>query len=77
MVETKLKEEIQINFQQEGYKIWRRVRKRKGGGGVLIMDQDIFVEGVQYGDGMAEVIGITIRTNERERRKIIVTYVPP
>ena len=26
---------------------------------------------------MAEVISIIIRTNERDRRKIIVTYVPP
>ena len=36
MVETKLKE-IYINFQQEGFKFWRRDRKGKGGGGVLIM----------------------------------------
>ena len=34
------------------------------------------MEGVQYGDGLAEVIRITIGTNERDR-KIIVTYVPP
>ena len=34
------------------------------------------MEGVQYGDGQAEVIRITIGTNERDR-KIIVTYVPP
>ena len=40
-----------------------------------MVQEDIFVEEVQYGDGMAEVIGI-IRTNERERRKIVVTYVP-
>ena len=26
---------------------------------------------------MAEVISITIQTNERDRRKIVVTYVPP
>ena len=31
---------------------------------------------MQYGDGMAEVIGITIRTNERDRRKTVETYVP-
>ena len=42
-----------------------------------MVQEDIFVEEVQYGDGMAEVIGITIRTNERDRRKIIGTYVPP
>ena len=78
IAETKLREEIHLNFQKEGYKVWRRDKKRKGGGGVLIMVQeDIFVEGVQYGDDMAKVIRITIQTNGRERRKVIVTYVPP
>lgn len=32
---------------------------------------------LQYGDGMAKVIGITIRTNGRKRRKIAVTSVTP
>ena len=78
MVETKLKEEIQISFQQEENRIFRRNRKGNGGGILIMVQEDIFVEEVQaYGDGMAEVIGITIITNERERRKIIVTYVPP
>ena len=67
MMETKIKEEIYVNFQQEGFKIWRRDRKGKGGGGVLIMLKKVIVmEGVQYGDGMAEVISITIQTNERD-----------
>ena len=42
-----------------------------------MVQKDIFVEGVQYSDDIAEVIGITIRTNGREGRKIVVTYVPP
>ena len=42
-----------------------------------MVKEDIAVEGVQYGDGMAEVISIIIRTNERDRRKIIVVYAPP
>ena len=59
MTETKLKEEINVNFQLQGFKLWRRDRKGKGGGGVLIMVKEaIAVEGVQYGDGMAEVISI-------------------
>ena len=61
MTETKLKEEIYVNFQQEGFKTWRRDRKGKGEGGVLIMvKKDIVVEGMQYGDGLAQVIGIKI-----------------
>ena len=78
IAETKLKEEILINFQEEGYKIWRRDGKGKGGGGILITVQEvIFVEGVQYGDGMAEVIGIRIPNSGRERRKIVVPYATP
>ena len=38
-----------------------------------MVQEDIFVEGVQYGDGMEEVIGMIIQTRGRERRKIIVT----
>ena len=62
----------------EGYNIWRRDRKGKWGGGVLILTRkDIYVEEDQYGEGMAEVIGTTIKINKREKRKIVVTYVPP
>ena len=35
-----------------------------------MMQEDIFVEAVQYGDGMAEVTGITIRTNGRKGGKL-------
>ena len=78
IAETKLKEEIQVNFADEGYKCWRRDRIGKGGGGVIIMVRgDMDVEDVQYGEDKAEVIGLTIRTSGREKRKIILTYVPP
>ena len=70
MTVTNLKEKID-KFQQGGYKIWRRDRKGKGGRGVLlIVQEDISGEKVQYGDGMAEVIGITIQTNGREGEKL-------
>ncbi|MPC84308.1 hypothetical protein E2C01_079045 [Portunus trituberculatus] len=39
--------------------------------------EDIHVEELQYRDGHEEVVSITIRTSEREKRSIIVTYVPP
>ena len=38
-----------------------------------MVHEDIFVEGMQYGDGMAEVTGITIWAKNREKRKITVT----
>ena len=78
ITETKLREEIQISFKEQGYNVWRRDRKGKAGGGVLIIVPDnIYIEEVQYGEDTAEIVSITIRTNERERRRIILTYVPP
>ena len=78
LTETKLKENVHLSFKEEGYNNWRRDRRGKGGGGVLIIvREDIYVEEVQYGDGMEEVIGITIRTSGKARRRIILTYVPP
>ena len=71
LTETKLKEEIHLSFKEEGYNNWRRDRKGKGGGGIMIMvREDIYVEEVQYGDGMAEIISIIIR-NWGKRRRII------
>ena len=78
LTETKLKEEIQLGTIVEGYNIWRKDRKGKTGGGVLILvKDDILVEEVEFGDGMAETMGIVIKTKGGERRKIIVTYIPP
>ncbi|MPC62911.1 hypothetical protein E2C01_057001 [Portunus trituberculatus] len=34
---------------------------------------DICVEEVHYGDGIAKVVGITIKTGEMKKRRIIVT----
>ena len=78
VTETKLREEVQISFKDQGYNVWRRDRKGKAGGGILIIVRDnIYIEEIEYGDNAAEIASITIRTNGRERRKIIVTYVPP
>ena len=60
-------------------KIWVRGRRKPWGkreGVLKMIHEDIYVEGVQYRDSMAEVIRITIRTNEKERRKIISIYAP-
>ena len=70
MSETKLKEEIHPSFKEEGYNNWKRDRKGKGGGGIMFMVREhIYVEEVQYGDGMVEIISIIIR-NWGKRRKI-------
>ena len=78
IVETKLKEEIKVDFTKEGYNTWRRDRKGMGGGGVmLLVKEDIVVEEVEYGDGLAEIASVIIRTGGSEKRKIIVVYIPP
>ena len=40
ITETKLKEEIQISFKEQGYNVWRRNRKGKAGKGVMILVRD-------------------------------------
>ena len=40
IVDTKIKNEINASFINEGYESWRRDRKEKGGGGVLILVRD-------------------------------------
>ena len=78
ITETKLKEEIHVQFQDEGYNMWRRDRKNKSGGGVAILTKaNINVEEVEEGKGMAEVLSIVLKTRKEDRRRIIVTYVPP
>ncbi|MPC66700.1 hypothetical protein E2C01_060852 [Portunus trituberculatus] len=47
IVETKLREEIHVNFKEEGHSTWMRDKKDERGGGVLIMVHDnICVEDV-------------------------------
>ena len=58
--------------------MWRRDRKGKGGGGVMILvNKDILVEKVESGGGMAETLSVEIKIRGEEIRKIIVAYIPP
>ena len=58
--------------------MWRRDRKTKGGGGVMILvNKDILVEKVEYGGGMAETLSVELKIRGEEIRKIIVAYIPP
>ena len=75
LAETKLREEIQLSFKEEGYTIWRRDRVGKGGGGLLVVVcEDVQMDNLQYGNGMVEVIGITVEI--KEKRKALLVYVP-
>ena len=60
------------------YNIWRKDRKGKKGGGVMIMIKSkIKVTKVEYGKGKAEVISAQIMANNGETQKIVVVYIPP
>ncbi|MPC69425.1 hypothetical protein E2C01_063650 [Portunus trituberculatus] len=69
IVETKLKKEIYVNFKEEEYNTW----KNKGGGVLITVRDNICVGDVQYGEDKVEVMGVTIRTEDLKKRKIIVT----
>ena len=57
LTETKLCEEIQTNIEKDNYNIWRKDRKHKKGGGVMLMIKSkIKVKNVEYGKGKAELI---------------------
>ncbi len=74
LTEIKLKEEIKLRFAKEGYSTQRRDRK---GMGVMILVKEDIVEEVEYGDGMAETLSVMIKIKKSEKRKVIVTYIPP
>ena len=44
---------------------------------MILVREDICVEDVQYGEGMAEVLSLKVKTENKEKRRIIVAYVPP
>ena len=79
LTETKLQEIIEmktLNFK--GYNIWRKDRRDKFGGGVLVMAKDnLKVEEVEYGKNKAEAISVRIKLQNGETQKVIVAYVPP
>ena len=52
LTETKLTSEIQIRFNAEGYNTWRRDRKNKGGGGVMILTRKDILNRLVYAGGV-------------------------
>ena len=70
--------ETKLRGNSAEFQRWRRDRKGKRGGGVMVLVKDgIQVEDVQYSIGLVEVINITTSTRGGGRRKITVAYIPP
>ncbi len=79
LTEAILREEIKFRFAKERYSTQRRDRKRKEGkeGVIILVKENIVVEEVEFGDGMVETLSVVIKIKGSEKRKIIVTYIPP
>ncbi len=79
IIETKLASEGDIlNIGEGKYNLWKRNRKNKWGGGViLLVRKDLLEESVTYGVEEAEVLKISLRQNVGRYRNVVVTYVPP
>ena len=78
ITETKLSEGIVlVNLGEGEYNIWRKDRRGKQGGGVMVLTKkDLVVEKVVNSEGLAEVIKVTICT-ATGKREVVVVYVPP
>ncbi len=42
---------------------------------MIAVKEDIVVEEVEYGDGMAETLSVVIEIKGSEKRRVIVTYI--
>ena len=70
ITETKVNYAIEIDFKEQEYNVWRRDRRGKSGVFIMVHEK-LYVEKIQYGDELAEVLSITIRSGS-EKSKIIV-----
>ena len=76
LAETKLNEETKMDFANN-YNIWKRDRRGKTGGGVMVMTKkELVIDQVLYGEGKAEMISVKMKFKGRDLM-IIVIYVPP
>ena len=77
LAETIPCEEIQNNIENDNYNIWRKDRKDKKGGGMMLMIKSkMKVKNVEYEKGKAELISAQIKTRYGESQKNS-TVLPP
>ena len=78
ITETKLEKEIlDTTLNLRGYQVWRRDRRGKKGGGVMILSQDnLIVREVTPETSGAEIVTIEIQLG-REKILISTVYAPP
>lgn len=63
----------QIVFNNN-YNIWRKDRKGKGGGVMIMMRKELLVKSVAlYGEGKAEIVSVNLENKNGEMMMIIAT----
>lgn len=63
----------QIVFNNN-YNIWRKDRKGKGGGVMIMMRKELLVKSVVlYGEGKAEIVSVNLENKNGEMMMIIAT----
>lgn len=81
IVETKLSEEIKIQeleINEGRYKVWRRDRAGRRGGGVMVMIKShIKVDKVETGKAKAEILKMRVKMGVSKMLNVVVVYVPP
>ena len=77
IVESKLRPNIQIDWFGDGYRIWRKDRANRDGGGIMVLTRkELCVQNVNIGDGDEEVVGVVV-SNGGHDINIVTVYVPP
>ena len=62
----------------QNYITWRKDRKGKKGGGVIILTKvGVKVTKTEYGSGKAEVMSLHIRSGKGEKLILVIAYIPP
>ncbi len=60
------------------YIIWKRNRKcRQGGGVMMLIKKNLVVDEITYSEGSAEVLRVRIKRKRGGRRDYAVVYIPP
>ena len=79
LTETKLSHETSSHaLGWEGYRIWRRDREGKPGGGVAILaKEELRAREIDLTVNKAEIIAIEVNTREGEKLLVVCLYMPP
>lgn len=78
LCETKLNKEISSEvFRWKNYNVWRRDRKNKGGGGVMILTHEkLKTKKIDGEENEAEILAVEVNS-QGNKLDVVVAYMPP